>query len=99
MVLIGYICAVSPNRILIRNIRIFKEIIQFLVITIVYFFVFQEKIIFSELSLSSPIRVFYSSSLRFFLVIVFILFLTLIIVTAQNSTTQGPFRSLTIKNE
>lgn len=92
MVLIGYICAISPNLVLEPD---FELVLPFSFI-IVLFILFE--------GLRAPafntctftlVDFFYSyQGLFIFLSLVFILFLTLLIVTSQYSVPQGPFRSL-----
>ena len=92
MILIGYICAVRPNLNLepnYSNLGLF--LILFLSFIILNKFNHQQ---FSSRS-STLVEYFYSfQGIFIFITLVFILFLTLLIVTSQYSLPQGPLRSL-----
>lgn len=92
IVLIGYICAISPNLVLEPD------------YSLVYFFILLLSRFFILDSFSSPVfnisaftlvDFFYSfQGLFVFVSLVLILFLTLLMVTSQYSVPQGPLRSL-----
>lgn len=92
IVLIGYICAISPNLVLEPD------------YSLVYLFIFILGSFFLLDSFSGPVfntstftlvDFFYSyQGLFVFISLVFMLFLTLLIVTSQYSVPQGPLRSL-----
>jgi len=92
IVLIGYICAISPNLVLEPD------------YSLVYVFILLLSRFFILDSFSSPVfnisaftlvDFFYSfQGLFVFVSLVLILFLTLLMVTSQYSVPQGPLRSL-----
>jgi hypothetical protein len=90
IVLIGYICAVSPNLILEPNYSFL-----FLIILLVSITLFISPIVncrFNNTALTL-VDFFYSfQGLFIFFTLIFILFFTLLIVTSQYSTPQGPLR-------
>ena len=92
IILIGYICAVSPNLILKRN---FNYIYLWVFLLISYFItstLTSSNFITSTLTLTDY---FYSlNGLISFLIITLILFITLLIVTSQFTSPKGPFRSI-----
>lgn len=92
IILIGYICAVRPNLNLepnYSNLGLF--LLLFLSFIILNKFNYQQ---FSSRS-STLVEYFYSfQGIFIFITLVFILFLTLLIVTSQYSLPQGPLRSL-----
>jgi len=92
MVLIGYICAISPNLVLEPD----YSLVYVFILLFSSFFIIDS---FSTPSLNSTtftlVDFFYSyQGLFVFLSLVSMLFLTLLIVTSQYSVPQGPFRSL-----
>lgn len=92
MVLIGYICAISPNLVLEPDyslVYLFSIILSsFLILDSFSRPVF-------NISTFTLVDFFYSyQGLFVFISLVFILFLTLLIVTSQYSVPQGPLRSL-----
>lgn len=92
IVLIGYICAISPNLVLEPD----YSLVYVFILLFSSFFIIDS---FSTPSLNSTtftlVDFFYSyQGLFVFLSLVSILFLTLLIVTSQYSVPQGPFRSL-----
>ena len=89
MILVGYICAVSPN--VITSLKVSPLP---LLLTISIFRLGSDTIFSSVFSQSSPSSYFYSDGVIVFLSIVFMLFVTLLIVTSQYSSPRGPFRSL-----
>jgi len=92
IVLIGYICAISPNLVLEPDYRFLYISIIFLVL----FYIFN-RINFSFIDLSSRTIVDYFYSFQgifIFFILVLILFITLLIVTSQYSVPKGPFRSV-----
>ena len=92
IILIGYICAVSPNLILKRN---YNYIYLWVFLLISYFItstLTSSNFITSTLTLTDY---FYSlNGLISFLIITLILFITLLIVTSQFTSPKGPFRSI-----
>nr|WOV68819.1 NADH dehydrogenase subunit 6 [Brachionus falcatus] len=95
MILIGYICAICPNLILSSS-----EMNS-------YFFIFVILISFlclgsygfssSNVTFSPLVSYFYSySGFVSFLTLIFMLFVTLLMVTSQYMVPKGPFRSVTI---
>jgi len=92
MVLIGYICAISPNLVLEPD---FKFVSPFVVVLSLFLLFEGFKVPTFNMSSFTLVDFFYSyQGLFVFLSLVFILFLTLLIVTSQYSVPQGPFRSL-----
>jgi len=92
IVLIGYICAISPNLVLEPD---FKFVSPFVVVLSLFLLFEGFKVPTFNMSTFTLVDFFYSyQGLFVFLSLVFILFLTLLIVTSQYSVPQGPFRSL-----
>lgn len=92
IVLIGYICAISPNLVLEPDYRL---VLPFLLILVSFFTLDSFYVPVFNMSTFTLVDFFYSyQGLFVFLSLVFILFLTLLIVTSQYSVPQGPFRSL-----
>lgn len=92
IVLIGYICAISPNLVLEPD---YSLLLPFWVLLIVFFMVDSFSMPVFNMSTFTLVDFFYSyQGLFLFLSLVFILFLTLLIVTSQYSVPHGPFRSL-----
>lgn len=95
IILIGYICAICPNLILAPS------SINLYIYTLVLFlsFIFMPLRISYSLNQSfiPIVNYFYTySGILVFYRLVFILFITLLIVTSQYMTPKGPFRSVTI---
>jgi hypothetical protein len=92
IVLIGYICAISPNLVLEPDFRLTSP---FILVFSLFLFFDGFKVPTFNLSTFTLVDFFYSyQGLFVFLSLVFMLFLTLLIVTSQYSVPQGPFRSL-----
>ena len=90
IILVAYICAVSPNLITNSYVRGYAVIF-----TLVLIFLYLDSVSFAPAtSQTDPLREFYSSELCLFSLIVGILFVTLLIVTSQQTSPRGPFRSL-----
>lgn len=95
MILIGYICAVCPNPILLPRFGYF--VVGFTVRVVSWLISPFE---FRLLGVSSRKVTFFSDvffrgwGLVSFVCIVLMLFVTLLMVTSQNSSPQGPFRSV-----
>lgn len=92
IILIGYICAVCPNFTLINS-----SVYYTIPVTLIFFNFFMSSFTFNQHSPKSGTLLDYFFSLwgsPIFLLISFILFLTLIIVTSQYSSPQGPLRSV-----
>jgi hypothetical protein len=92
MILIGYVCAVRPNLNLEPDFSMFFPLLFsfFLVLTLMTTsnnFVFNISYSLSEFIYSSP-------GLSLFITVIFILLLTLLIVTSQFTLPRGPFRSV-----
>jgi len=94
IVLIGYICAVSPNLSLEPDYTLLLPL--FIAFTLFYFINFFP--IFNlDRVFSSLVDYYYSlQGLFTFLTLVFILFVTLLIVTCPYSVFGGPFRSISL---
>lgn len=96
MILIGYICAVCPNLIL-RSLNFNYQ--PFVCFRLYYFSLKVLQSSQTRVDIFLPLSEYFyslSGSLIFFLVI-FMLFITLLIVTSQYITPKGPFRSITIQ--
>lgn len=94
MILIGYICAITPN----LNLEPNYSNLYYFVLIVLFFFVFN-RINFVSFSIStgSIVDYFYSYQGCFiFVILVSILFITLLIVTSQYTVPYGPFRSVEI---
>ncbi len=92
IVLIGYICAISPNLVLEPDYSI-----TYLFISLFFTFTILDSFSTPTFNTSTFTLVdfFYSyQGLFVFISLVFMLFITLLIVTSQYSVPQGPFRSL-----
>lgn len=92
IVLIGYICAISPNLILEPDYSFFY--LYLLVVSLFYIF---NKLNFTLIDLTSTTIVDYFyrfQGMFIFLILVLMLFVTLLIVTSQYSVPKGPFRSI-----
>jgi|ERR1712127_42676 len=94
IVLIGYICAISPNLILEPD----YSILYFFSIYFIFTFLFTSyNFSLFNLRVSTIVDYFYSyQGVFIFFVLVVILFVTLLIVTSQYSVPKGPFRSAKI---
>lgn len=95
MILIGYTCAICPNLILAPS--HLSSVVYFLLITTPFLI---SPINFSPVfnQVFIPITTYFYSytGILVFLTLVFILFITLLIVTSQYITPKGPFRSVSI---
>lgn len=92
IVLIGYICAISPNLVLEPDYSI-TYLFVFLLFTFTILDSFSTPTF--NTSTFTLVDFFYSyQGLFVFISLVFMLFITLLIVTSQYSVPQGPFRSL-----
>ena len=93
IILIGYICAICPNVIVVSS---FSSPSYALVLSsFFYVFFFGLNYISPSNSNVSMVEYFYSSSgLFMFSIIIVMLFVTLLIVTSQYLTPKGPFRSV-----
>jgi len=92
IVLIGYICAISPNLVLEPDYSI-----TYLFVSLFFTFTILDSFSIPTFNTSTFTLVdfFYSyQGLFVFISLVFMLFITLLIVTSQYSVPQGPFRSL-----
>jgi hypothetical protein len=92
IVLIGYICAISPNLVLEPDYSI-----TYLFVSLFFTFTILDSFSTPTFNTSTFTLVdfFYSyQGLFVFISLVFMLFITLLIVTSQYSVPQGPFRSL-----
>jgi len=92
IVLIGYICAIRPNLVLEPD---YSILYVFLVLLLAFWLLNSFSVPVFNTSTFTLTDFFYSfQGLFIFMSLVFILFLTLLIVTSQYSVPQGPFRSL-----
>lgn len=95
IVLIGYVCAVSPNLLIGSSVRGFTGLALFGFFYLVALFL--DPYIFStETSLYRSVRSFFFSSFGWvpLATVLLMLFLVLLMVTAQHTLPKGPFRSL-----
>lgn len=95
MILIGYICAICPNLILVpSHLRFTFYLFYFLSFILGFISQYSSNTLDMFLPMTNY---FYSSygAIAFFSV-VFMLFITLLIVTSQYMTPKGPFRSVSI---
>ena len=95
IILIGYICAISPN--LMVNTTFSQSLYLFGFIPLMSLF-FDSKRWLVTFSSGDYIRNYFYSSfgLISFLFVVFILFVTLLMVTSQYLAPKGPFRSINL---
>jgi hypothetical protein len=92
IILIGYICAIRPNLILEPDYSSLFLVFIFLILT--FFLNKTYSNVFNSTHLSL-VDFFYSFQGFFlFFSLIFILFITLLIVTTQYSVPKGPFRSI-----
>jgi len=94
IVLIGYICAISPN----LSVEPDYSIVYTFVVILPLFILFNY-FDFSYFSLTTftIVDYFYSyQGVIIFFILIIILFVTLLIVTTQYSVPKGPFRSITV---
>lgn len=92
IILIGYICAVSPNLNLEPDFSFLYPSIFLLFLLILFFK--KDSTSFS-LTLSTITDFFYRvQGIFLFFTLIFILFICLLIVTSQYSSPRGPFRSI-----
>jgi len=94
IVLIGYICAISPNLVLEPD----YSILYYILILFMFYFIFDSlKFSIFDLTTSTIVDYFYSyQGILIFFLLVIILFVTLLIVTSQYSVPKGPFRSIKV---
>lgn len=93
IILIGYICAISPNMIIEPN---YSNLFLLFTLFLTYYVLRPELSVSFDITTFNLSDYFYSSyGLYIFIVIVLILFLTLLIVTSQHTVPKGPFRSVT----
>lgn len=90
MILIGYICAVCPNFVLISYNKLYPFLSIFF-ISFMYYMVEVNVLTKSSFMIDYFFRLW---GLFLFFVLVFMLFFTLLIVTSQYNIPQGPFRSI-----
>lgn len=95
IILIGYICAICPNLILVPS--HLNSVVYFVIIGVPFIlFPFNLTPVFNS-SFIPIVNYFYSySGILVFLTLVFMLFITLLMVTSQYMTPKGPFRSVSI---
>lgn len=92
IILIGYICAISPNLVLEPD---YSLILPFFVLLVSFLTLDSFSTPVFNTSRFTLVDFFYSyQGLFVFVSLVFMLFLTLLMVTSQYSVPQGPFRSL-----
>ena len=93
MILIGYICAICPNVIVVSSFS--SPSYAFIMSLFFYLFFFGLNYPLPSNSDVSIVEYFYSSSgLFIFSIMIVMLFVTLLIVTSQYLTPKGPFRSV-----
>ncbi len=93
MILIGYVCAICPNVIVVSSFS--SPSYAFVMSLFFYLFFFGLNYPLSSHSDVSMVEYFYSSSgLFMFSIMIVMLFVTLLIVTSQYLTPKGPFRSV-----
>lgn len=91
IILIGYVCAVSPN---IKLVSYHSFFTYFLLISLpVQSLVSSTTFSFTGLKFSIVEYFYCSSGMLSFFTLIFMLFITLLIVTSQYVTPRGPFRS------
>jgi len=94
MILIGYICAVSPNPVLLPRLNLIS-ILLFLRFSFFVLFPFEFKFYGVGVNKVVVSDVFFTRwGIVSFVCVVVILFVTLLIVTSQSSSPQGTFRSV-----
>jgi len=92
MILIGYVCAVSPNLNLEPNFRLLHLLgVGFLLA--LFLFTTTDKFMFNQ-SYTLSDFIYSAPGLSLFFSVVFMLLLTLFIVTSQFALPRGPFRSI-----
>ena len=92
IVLIGYICAIRPNLVLESD---YSFTYSFVILLVSFYLLDTFSAPVFNISTFTLVDFFYSyQGLFVFMSLVFMLFLTLLIVTSQYSVPQGPFRSL-----
>jgi len=92
IILIGYICAIRPNLILEPDYS--SLFLVFIILILTFFLNKTYSNVFNSTHLSL-VDFFYSFQGFFlFFSLIFILFITLLIVTTQYSVPKGPFRSI-----
>lgn len=95
MILIGYICAICPNLNLTPT--PIRKFIYFLILRLSFILYNFSPLFGLDISFTPLVSYFYSSSgVVVFFTLVFILFITLLMVTSQYLTPKGPFRSVSI---
>jgi len=93
IILIGYVCAVCPNVMVVTPFRSF--FFPFALFSFLSLFFSPSFFVNSSPSFISLIDFFYSSEgILIFLSILIMLFLCLLMVTSQYLTPKGPFRSI-----
>lgn len=94
IILIGYICAITPN----LNLEPDYTNIYYFILVLLSFFIFNNiSFIRFNISEGSIVDYFYSYEGCFiFIILVSILFITLLIVTSQYTVPYGPFRSVKV---
>lgn len=95
MILIGYICAICPNLILVpTHLSVSLYVFSSLIFSLFFFWLLVPVSVDLFIPLSNYFYSWYGGLA--FAVLVFMLFLTLLIVTSQYITPKGPFRSVSI---
>lgn len=93
IILIGYICAISPNLTTSSATSSYVGVTS-LLLTLYLFITFLKDALPLTLRSSNPLAYLYSFGYPLLLFIVLMLFVTLLIVTCQYSSPRGPFRAL-----
>lgn len=92
MIFIGYICAVCPNFIITPN---YNYLYLYAFCFLIYFLTFNNSYVTSSSKLGSLLDYFFRDwGVLTFILVALMLFSTLLIVTSQYSSPQGPFRSI-----
>ncbi len=92
IILIGYICAVSPNLNLEPDFRYLFLVFFMLSILLIFF---KQEVSSLSLTLSTITDFFYRTQGVFlFFILILMLFISLLIVTSQYSSPRGPFRCI-----
>ena len=94
IVLIGYVCAISPNLIVTQSLSVYLGVVLSILSIL-----FGDKLwVLPSLFSYAPLSSFFYSSygLVLFVLIALMLFVTLLIVTSQYLSPKGPFRALAL---
>nr|UBX38539.1 NADH dehydrogenase subunit 6 [Brachionus calyciflorus] len=95
MILIGYTCAICPNLILTPS-HLSSVLSLFLILTPFFIFPTNFSPVFNSTFIPMTTYFYSYSGVLVFLSLIFMLFITLLMVTSQYMTPKGPFRSVSI---